>query len=44
MSALDQCDGHVKPAVVMLKRRVSPDEARALLSRADGRLRAALSS
>ena len=44
MSALDQCEGHVKPAVVMLKRRVSVDEARALLSRADGRLRAALSS
>lgn len=44
MSALDRCDGHVKPAVVMIKRRVGPDEARTLLSRADGRLRAALSS
>src|SRR5688572_18136745 len=36
MRALDQCDGRVKPAVIMLVRRVTPDDARALLSRADG--------
>lgn len=40
---LKQSDGHVKTAVVMAKRNVSSDTARALLERANGKLRDALS-
>ncbi len=41
-AALEQCDGHVKTAVVVLRRGVDAEEARALLADADGHLRAAL--
>ncbi len=40
MQALKSADGHVKVAVVMVKRKVSADEARRLLERSGGRLRA----
>lgn len=41
-AALAQCDHHVKTALVMLKRGVSADEARALLDAADGSVSQAL--
>ena len=44
MKALDQCDGHVKLAIVVIKRRLTPDAARELLARHAGRLRPALSA
>jgi N-acetylmuramic acid 6-phosphate etherase len=44
MASLDQCDGHVKVAIVMIKRHVTPDDARELLDRAQGQLRTALAS
>jgi N-acetylmuramic acid 6-phosphate etherase len=40
--ALEECNWHVKTAVVMLRRQVGADAARALLDRVDGSLRAAL--
>ncbi len=39
---LSQCDGEVKTAIVVARRRVTPDEARALLGRFGGHLRRAL--
>jgi len=42
--ALAQCDHHVKTALVMLKRGVSADEARALLDAAEGSVARALSA
>lgn len=41
-AALAQCDHHVKTALVMLKRGVGVDEARALLEAADGNVGRAL--
>jgi N-acetylmuramic acid 6-phosphate etherase len=41
--ALDGADGHVKLAIVMVKRKVNADEGKELLDRAGGRLRQALS-
>ena len=38
-AALDNADGHVKLAVVMVKRNVAKEEAQALLAAARGRLR-----
>jgi N-acetylmuramic acid 6-phosphate etherase len=43
MELLKRADGHVKAAIVMHKRKVSLDEARARLSKAEGHLRNALS-
>jgi len=40
--SLDKAGGHVKVAIVMVKRNISPDEARALLAKTGGKLRAAL--
>jgi len=40
--SLDKAGGHVKVAVVMVKRNISADEARALLAKTGGKLRAAL--
>jgi N-acetylmuramic acid 6-phosphate etherase len=42
-AALEQCDHHVKTALVMLKRGVGVAEARALLDAADGSVSGALS-
>ncbi|HEV8606973.1 MAG TPA: N-acetylmuramic acid 6-phosphate etherase [Tepidisphaeraceae bacterium] len=39
---IDKAAGHVKVAVVMVKRGVSADEARSILAKAGGRLRAAI--
>ncbi len=39
---LDQCDGEVKTAIVVHRRRVDAHEARQILSRADGHLRKAI--
>jgi N-acetylmuramic acid 6-phosphate etherase len=39
---IDKAGGHVKVAVVMVKRGVSADEARSILAKAGGRLRAAI--
>ena len=44
MKALDQCDGHVKLAIVVLKKKVAPDAARELLAGTNGHLRTALST
>ncbi|MFT7721256.1 MAG: N-acetylmuramic acid 6-phosphate etherase [Roseateles sp.] len=43
-AALGACDHHVKTALVMLKRGVGPDEARALLEAADGSVARALAA
>ena len=40
--ALSRCGGRCKTAIVMLLWGVSPDEAEAMLARADGRVAAAL--
>ncbi len=40
--ALDQCDYHVKTAIVMIQRRVDATHAKALLSQFDGSVRRAL--
>ena len=40
--SLDKAGGHVKVAVVMVKRNITADEARALLAKTGGKLRAAL--
>jgi len=40
--SLDKAGGHVKVAIVMIKRNITPDEARALLAKTGGKLRAAL--
>jgi N-acetylmuramic acid 6-phosphate etherase len=42
MELLKQSDGHVKVAIVMHKRGLSADDARALLSKHDGNLREAI--
>jgi N-acetylmuramic acid 6-phosphate etherase len=42
MELLKKADGHVKVAIVMHKRGVPADEARALLAKHDGNLRAAV--
>ena len=42
MEVLKQSDGHVKVAIVMHKRGLSADDARALLSKHDGNLRGAI--
>jgi N-acetylmuramic acid 6-phosphate etherase len=39
---LDKAGGHVKVAIVMIKKNLSAEEARALLAKTGGRLRAAL--
>jgi len=39
---VDKAGGHVKVAVVMVKRNLPVEEARALLARTGGKLRAAL--
>jgi N-acetylmuramic acid 6-phosphate etherase len=44
LATLDRCEGHVKVAVVMIKRGVAAEAARSLLARAQGHLRAALGS
>ncbi len=41
-AALEQCDWHVKTAVLMLRRQLDAAAAQALLAQADGSLRAAL--
>jgi N-acetylmuramic acid 6-phosphate etherase len=43
-AVLQQCDHHVKVAVVALRKDVSVDEARALLDAAKGSVRQALAS
>lgn len=43
-AALADCDHHVKTALVMLKRGIAADEARALLDAADGSVSRALSA
>jgi N-acetylmuramic acid 6-phosphate etherase len=42
MELLKKADGHVKVAIVMHRRKVGADEARALLQRHDGKLREAI--
>lgn len=42
LKALDACDGHVKVAIVMIKRNSGAEQAREILAGAEGRLRAAL--
>src|SRR5882724_11400346 len=41
-AAVDKAHGHVKVAIVMIKRNVSPDEARQILAKSNGKLRHAL--
>jgi N-acetylmuramic acid 6-phosphate etherase len=41
-TALEQAGGHVKTAIVMLKSRVSPEEARERIVRAGGFVRQAI--
>jgi len=42
MELLKKADGHVKVAIVMHRRNVSPEDARALLDRHDGKMRDAV--
>jgi N-acetylmuramic acid 6-phosphate (MurNAc-6-P) etherase len=44
MELLKRADGHVKVAIVMHKKNVSPEQARELLKQAGGFMRKALSS
>ncbi len=41
-AAIDKAHGQVKVAIVMIKRNVSPDEARQILAKSSGKLRHAL--
>jgi N-acetylmuramic acid 6-phosphate etherase len=41
-AAVEKAGGHVKVAIVMVKRNISADEARSLLAKTGGKLRAAL--
>ena len=43
-AALEQCDFHVKVAIVALSKKISIDEARAVLARAHGSVRHALTA
>jgi N-acetylmuramic acid 6-phosphate etherase len=44
MELLKKADGHVKVAIVMQRRRVNAQDARALLDRHEGKLRDAIES